>query len=83
MKYTFGDIVVVDGENLGVIVKTWLPTIENGKPVKKVNPKHEVYVRVYGCIKEYRESDIERYMVRHKYLSDEEKEYQFNAINNL
>lgn len=77
MKYTFGDIVVVDGENLGVIVKSWLGI----KPKGEV--KHEVYVRMYNAIKEYPESEIERYMVRHKYLSEEEKEYQFNGVNGL
>lgn len=29
------------------------------------------------------EKEIERYMVRHKYLSEEEQEYQYNAINGL
>ena len=84
MKYTFGDIVVVDGENIGVIVKSWLPMIDEGKPVKQkdINPKHEVYVRMYNGIKEYRESDIERYLVRHKYLDEDELEYQSNAVNN-
>ena len=78
MKYTFGDIVVVDKENLGVIVKSWI-AVKGGK--EKIN--HEVYVRMYNSIKEYPERKIERYMVRHKYLSEEEKEYQSNAINNL
>jgi hypothetical protein len=77
MKFTFGDIVVVDGENIGVVVKSWVGI----KP--KETKKHEVYVRMYNGIKEYPEDKIERYLVRHKYLSEEEKEYQFNAINNL
>lgn len=75
MNYTFGDIVVVDKENIGVIVESWLP-IKNGCV------KHEVYVRMYNCIKEYKEKEIQRYMVRHKYLSDEEKNYQSNALSN-
>jgi len=75
MKYTFGDIVVVDGENLGVVVKSWVGVQPKG------THKHEVYVRMYNCIKEYEESQMERYLVRHKYLSDEEKEYQANAVN--
>ncbi len=73
MKYTFGDIVVVDGENIGIVVKSWL-----GK-----EPNHDIYVRMYNGIKNYKESEIERYMVRHKYLSEEEKEYQSNAVNGL
>jgi len=77
MKFTFGDIVIVDGENLGVVVKSWVGI----KP--KGTIKHEVYVRMYNGIKEYNEDEIERYLVRHKYLSEEEKEYQFNAVNGL
>ena len=42
---------------------------------------HEVYVRSYNSIVEYKEADIQRYMVRHKYLNEEELEYQANAIN--
>lgn len=77
MKYTFGDIVVVDGENIGVIVKSWL-TSSKGKP-----PYHEVYVRMYNGIKDYTEDEMERYLVRHKYLSEEEKEYQSNAVKDI
>lgn len=44
-------------------------------------PHHEVYVRSYNGIKEYNEDEIERYSVRHKYLSEEEKEWQSNGIN--
>jgi hypothetical protein len=73
MKYTFGDIVIVEGENIGVIVKSWI-----GKTLK-----HDIYVRVYNKIIEYEENEIERYLVRHKYLPEEEKKYQYNAINNL
>lgn len=76
MKLFFGDIVVVDEENLGVIVKSWID-------IKKKTVKHEVYVRMYNAIKEYKEEELQRYGVRHKYLSEEEKEYQFNATNNL
>jgi len=75
MKYTFGDIVVVDGENIGVVVKSWCKS-NKGNP-----PYYEVYVRMYNAIKDYREDEMERYLVRHKYLSEEEKEYQHNAIN--
>lgn len=73
MKYCFGDIVVVEGAYIGVIVKSWISS-KNGIV-------HEVYVRSYNSIVEYKESDIQRYMVRHKYLNEEELEYQANAIN--
>lgn len=73
MKFCFGDIVVVEGSYIGVIVKSWINS-KNGVV-------HEVYVRSYGNIVEYREADIQRYMVRHKYLNEEELEYQANAVN--
>lgn len=80
MKYFFGDIVVVDEENIGVIVKSW-ETVLKGARSKRERFNYEVYVRMYNNIKEYPESKIERYGVRHKYLSDEEKEWQSNAVN--
>ena len=73
MKYCFGDIVVVEDKYIGVIVKSWT-SYKNGIV-------YEVYVRSYNSIIEYKESDIQRYMVRHKYLNEEELEYQENAIN--
>ena len=75
MKYTFGDIVVVEGILIGVIVKSW---IRNNEEII-----YEVYVRNLNNIKEYKEKDIQRYMVRHKELNEEEIEYQNNAINPL
>lgn len=74
MKYTFGDIVVVDNIEIGVIVKSW---------ITKKNYNYDVYVRSYNQIINYKEEEIQRYMVRHKYLSEEEQEYQYNAINGL
>lgn len=73
MHLTFGDIVVVEGNQIGVIVKSW---IHNNEYMQ-----HEVYVRNYNKILTYKEKDIKRYLVRHKYLSDEELEYQLNAEN--
>jgi len=69
-KYLFGDIVVVDGNEIGVIVKTW----ENAS----VGYHYEVYNRLSRTIEDYQESEIERYRVRHKELSEEELEWQNN-----
>ena len=69
MKFCFGDIVVVEDGLIGVIVKSW----ESGN--------YDVYVRSFNGIVGYSENKIERYMVRHKYLNDEEKEYQYNATH--
>lgn len=75
MKLVFGDIVVVDDDQIGVVVKCW------GKPIVGSKPPHvEVYVRNYNVIKEYPVSEVERYLVRHKYLDKDELEYQSNAL---
>lgn len=76
MQFCFGDIVVVDGKNIGVVVKSWIK-------VKNQSYEYDVYVRMYNEIRTYKESDIQRHMVRHKYLSEEELEYQFNAIHGV
>lgn len=68
MKFLFGDIVVVEDNLIGVIVKSW-QSINHGK-------YYEVYVRNYNAIKEYDEQEIERYKVRHKELNEEEMYYQ-------
>lgn len=73
MKFCFGDIVIVEGNLIGVIVKSW---VRNNTEII-----YEVYVRSYSEIKEYKEVDIQRYMVRHKELSDEELDYQEEAYH--
>jgi hypothetical protein len=75
MKFCFGDIVVVEENLIGVVVKSWI-TYSNGKKIHN----YDVYVRMKNAIQNYREEEIERYMVRHKYLSEEEMEYQRDTI---
>lgn len=65
-KFLFGDIVVVNKIHIGVILKTW-----GNKTFE-----YEIYNRMTNRIDEYAECDIERYRVRHKYLNEEESEYQ-------
>jgi hypothetical protein len=62
MKFQFGNIVVVDDDQIGVIVKSW------------GNDTHDVYVRSYNQVSEYSEKDIKHY-VYSKYLSEEEHEF--------
>ncbi len=50
-KFQFSNVVVVDDENIGVIVKTWGASKNRGV-------HYEVYVRLYNGIKEYDEKDI-------------------------
>ena len=64
--FLFGDIVVVDENQIGVIVKTW----------QRDYFYYEVYVRSYNKIMKYDENQIERYRVRHKYLDEEELMWQ-------
>lgn len=70
MKFLFGDIVVVEDNLIGVVVKSWETSVFKSNI-------YEVYVRNYNCIKEYPEEDIERYKVRHKELSKEDMYYQY------
>ena len=69
----FGGIVVVEENLIGVVVKCWIDSVLT-KPIRK----YDVYVREYNSIKQYDENNIERYRVRHKYLSEKELEYQQN-----
>lgn len=68
MNFCFGDIVVVETVMIGAIVKCW------------ADKTYDVYVRGYNSIKSYEEDEIQRYMVRHKFLNDEEIEYQYNVM---
>ena len=65
--FLFGDIVVIDVDQIGVVVKTW----ENNKGYT-----YEVYVRSYNKINTYEEREMDRYRVRHKYLDEEELMWQ-------
>lgn len=67
-EFLFADIVVVEKDLIGVIVKTWYSAT--------CGYYYEVYVRSYNRIVEYKEHEIERYRVRHKELSEEELEWQ-------
>lgn len=55
MKFCFGDIVVVEGGLIGVVVKSW------GKSFLGKPRNYDVYVRSWNIIQNYDEEDIERY----------------------
>ena len=67
-KFLFGDIVVVNHEEVGVIVKTWQDMDDNYT--------YEVYNRMTSCIEKHNENMIDRYRIRHKYLDEQEVEWQ-------
>lgn len=66
MKFCFGDIVVINGDEIGVVVKSWERSDENDEP------HHDVYCRMTRNIQSFRESEMRRYMIRHKYLDERE-----------
>lgn len=78
MKFCFGDIVVVEGNLIGVVVKSWI-TYSKGEKFRN----YDVYVRMKNSVQNYREEEIQRYLVRHKYLNEEEMEYQKDAVLGL
>ena len=60
--FQFGNVVVVDRDQIGVIVKSW------------ADGSHDVYVRSYNCVGEYLAESIRHY-VYSKELSSEEREF--------
>ena len=61
-KFQFSNVVVVDGNLIGVIVKTWGAS-------NRRNTHYEVYVRCYNEIREYDECEI-KHFVYDKVLED-------------
>ena len=70
-NFTFGDLVIVDENLIGVIVKLWRGSFDGKRPAH-----YEVYVRSYNSIKQYEAKDMRRYMVRPKELDETELYYQ-------
>jgi hypothetical protein len=70
VKFLFGDIVVINKNQIGVVVRAW------GK-LALGTYEYEIYNRMTNKIETYLEKDVERYRVRHKYLNEEEMEYQW------
>ena len=68
-KFIFGDIIVINEIQIGVILKTW------DKNMSGIF-EYEIYNRTTSEIESYLEKDVERYRVRHKYLNEEDLEYQ-------
>lgn len=66
-KFQFSNVVVVDDNLIGCIVKTWGASTGRGI-------HYEVYVRSYSCIKEYDEKDI-KHFVYDKVLEDDYDEF--------
>lgn len=63
--YQFSNVVVVEEDLIGVILKTW----EGGDGYN-----YDIYVRSLNSINNYEESEI-KHFVYSKELSEEEKDY--------
>ena len=62
MSFQFGNVVVVEENQIGVIVKSWSDNI------------HDVYVRSYNGVKSFPEDEIRHYIYS-KELLDEQKNF--------
>lgn len=62
-KFQFSNVVIVEGNLVGCIVKTWGPSCGR-------ETHYEVYVRSYNSIYEYDEKDI-KHFVYDKELEEE------------
>lgn len=62
ISFQFGNVVVVDDDQIGVIVKSW------------GNNSHDVYVRSYNGIRTYTANEIRHY-VYSKELTKAEREF--------
>lgn len=65
-KFYFGDVVIVEKDLVGCVVKTWCS--------HTVGFTYEVYVRYSNAIFEYAEDDLKRFIVG-KELTEEESTY--------
>ena len=64
-RFQFGNVVVVDIENIGVIVKTW-----GNRGVYS----YDVYVRYSSTVSSYMEDEIQHF-VYSKELAEDEKDF--------
>ena len=65
-RFQFGNVVVVNGEDIGVIVKTW--ETQGGY-------SHDVYVRYFNEIRNYMETDIKHFIYSKELTEDERAFY--------
>lgn len=72
MKFNFGDIVVVQGDFIGVIVKCWERT--TGKDAGSFF--YDVYVRSFNRIIDYKEDEVERFIYNKELLEEEKINYE-------
>ena len=61
-KYNFGNIVVVDENQIGVVVKSWFSK-------SKETYNHDIYLRSYNGIKNYEEFEISHFEYEKELLS--------------
>lgn len=57
-KFQFGNVVIIEENLVGCIVKTWGASLTG----RKRGVHYEVYVRSWNSIKEYDEKEIEHFI---------------------
>lgn len=62
MKYQFSNVVVVENNLVGVVVKSW------------ANNTHEVYVRYFNSVRTYKEKEM-KHLIYDKVLDDDSLEF--------
>lgn len=68
-RFQFGNIIVVNTDQIGVIVKTW-----HGKVPYTYN--YDVYVRSHNGVRNYEEKDINHFIFSKELTSDELEFYE-------
>jgi hypothetical protein len=71
LNLLFGDVVVVEGNLIGIVVKSWAKNV-----LGTLGYEYDIYVREYNEIKTYPSYEVERYKVRRKNLNEEDLNYQ-------
>jgi uncharacterized protein YodC (DUF2158 family) len=72
-SFGFGEIVVVHGNLVGVVVKSWGPAMSND-PATHGKYNHDVYVRALNAIEGFQETEMMRF-VYDKELSGDDLGY--------
>ena len=64
MKFQFSNVVVVENDLIGVVVKSW------------ENNTHDIYVRAFNTITNYPEKYIKHFVFSKELAEDERKFYK-------
>lgn len=71
--FGFSDVVIVEGNLVGVVVKSWGPTMSRDPEIDSTY-NYDVYVRSWNRVENFHENEVTRF-IYDKELSDEDLEY--------